>query len=73
MKKYIVFESSLKTSKIKGELPDVINRYISKDSMIGHHYEFTRDIEDAYVFEEGEFIEHFEVSEVLGMRSKEMK
>lgn len=40
----------MKASKVKGELPDIIHEYIAYDSMIMHHFTFTKNIEDAYHF-----------------------
>ena len=47
---YLIFQSYLVRSKIKGELPDVKYKYVAKTSDIGYHFDLTRNRKDAYVF-----------------------
>lgn len=61
-KEYVVYTSKLAPSKIKGELPDVITRYLSGDI---HQVEFTRNLSQATRFYDPK--EVFEVAEFLSM------
>ncbi|WP_416149475.1 hypothetical protein ACM26V_00300 [Salipaludibacillus sp. HK11] len=54
MEEFIVCQSYLKTSKIKGKWPDVVYSYISNDSDIGFHHTLTNDREKAYIFGESQ-------------------
>lgn len=68
--KYVVYYSRMKP--VKGELPDIIYEYISNDSDINWHYTFTRNIEDAYYFDDFETDEAKEISLLLGMNVRDV-
>lgn len=72
MARYVVCSSHIITSKIKYQLPDVIYQYIANDSMISWHYTFTRNIENAYFFEEFEMEQAKEISFLWNMKVKRL-
>lgn len=67
---YVIYESALKPSMNKGELPDIIYRYVSNTSLIGFHFDLTNDIKNAYRFDEDEKNEVKQYSHLLGMKYK---
>lgn len=73
MARYVVYSIHMKTSKIKGELPDIIHQYIAIDSMISWHYTFTRNIKDAYYFYDFEIDEVKNIAHLLNMKVKKLE
>lgn len=72
MARYVVFSSHMKPSKVKGEFPYIIYQYIANDSMIDWHYTFTRNIEDAYYFDEFELDKAKEIALLGDMKLKKL-
>jgi len=72
MARYVVYQSYIKPSKIKGELPDVIYEYIANDSAIHWHYTFTKNIEKAYFFDDFEIDLVNEIAELWNMKLKQL-
>jgi hypothetical protein len=72
MSRYVVYSSQMKASKVKGDLPDIIYQYIANDSMIPWHYTFTRNIKDAYNFEDFETDEAKETALLWNMKVKKL-
>ncbi len=73
MARYLVYQSYMKPSEIRGELPDVINEYIANDSDIRWHYTFTKNIENAYIFDDFELELVNEIAEILSMKIKTLE
>lgn len=71
---YLIYQSHLTPSKVRGELPDVIYEFVANTSNIGWHYTFTRNRKDAFVFDGEAYTpdEVKEIAELLGMRMKEL-
>lgn len=72
MAQYVVYSSHMKASKVKGELPDIIYQYIANDSMIPWHYTFTRNIKDAYLFDDFEQDKSKEIAFLWNMKVKSL-
>lgn len=72
MVEYIVYSSDIKPSRIKGEFPEVIYSYISNESMIDWHYTLTKQRENAYLFDETEYVKAQEIAELWNMRIKQL-
>jgi hypothetical protein len=68
MAQYVVCSSHMKASKVKGNLPDIIYEYIANDSMIPWHYTFTRNIKDAYYFDDFAKAEAKEIAHLWNMK-----
>lgn len=73
MARYLVYQSYLKPSAVRGELPDVIKEYVANDSNIGWHYTFTKNIENAYIFDDFELELVNEIAELLSMKIKTLE
>lgn len=73
MARYLVYQSYMKPSEIRGELPDVINEYVANDSDIRWHYTFTKNIENAYIFDDFELELVNEIAELLSMKIKTLE
>lgn len=67
---YVVCSSYLVSSKVKGELPDVVYEYIANSSSINWHYDFTRDVKEAYIFDSFEMDKVNEIAWLLNMNVK---
>lgn len=67
---YLILQSFLVPSTIKGELPDIKYRFVSNTSDIGFHFDFTRIRKDAYTFDANDFTyeEVKEYAELLEMK-----
>lgn len=73
MVRYLVYQSYMTPSKLRGELPDVINEYVANDSDIRWHYTFTKNIENAYIFDDFELELVNEIAELLSMKIKTLE
>lgn len=73
MVRYLVYQSYMTPSEIRGELPDVINEYVANDSDIRWHYTFTKNIENAYIFDDFELELVNEIAELLSMKIKTLE
>ncbi|WP_342441258.1 hypothetical protein MHB65_18045 [Lysinibacillus sp. FSL K6-0075] len=73
MARYLVYQSYMKPSKIRGELPDITNEYVANDSDIRWHYTFTKDIENAYFFNDFEVDLAKEIAELWNMKLKQLE
>lgn len=73
MVRYLVYQSYMTPPKIRGELPDIISEYIANDSDIRWHYTFTRNIENAYIFDDFELELVNEIAELLSMKIKTLE
>lgn len=73
MVRYIIFQSHLKPSKLKRELPDIVYEYIGNDSSIGWHYTFTDVIEKAYIFDDFQHSLVKDIARLLNMKIKELE
>jgi len=60
-------------SKLRGELPDVIKEYVANDSNIGWHYTFTKNIENAYIFDDFEIDLAKEIADLWNMKLKQLE
>jgi len=72
MARYLVYQSYIKPSNVKGELPDVIYEYIANDSTIGWHYTFTKKIENAYFFDDFELELAKDIVEIWNLKLKKL-
>jgi hypothetical protein len=72
MTDYIVYQSHLKPSKIRGNLPDVFCTYIANDSHIGWHYTITSEREDAYIFDESQKKDAEFIADCWGMKVEKL-
>ena len=73
MVRYLVYQSYMTPSKLRGELPDIISEYIANDSDIRWHYTFTKNIENAYIFDDFELELVNEIAELLSMKIKTLE
>lgn len=73
MPQYIVYESVLVPSKVKGQFPEAVYTYIANDSLIGWHYTFTRNREQAYIFCDFQLDQTEEIAEMWGMQLKQLE
>lgn len=60
---WVIYETHLVPSKIRGQLPDIVYEYIANTSDIGYHFDFTKERKCAYVFDN----EAYTVGEVKEM------
>lgn len=72
MSRYIVFETYLEKSSIKGDLPDLKYLFISNDSDIGYHYSLTNNIDNAYIFDEKQLDKAKFIAECWKMNIKKL-
>lgn len=73
MVRYLVYQSYMTPSKLRGELPDVIKEYVANDSNIGWHYTFTKNIENAYIFDDFEIDLAKEIADLWNMKLKQLE
>lgn len=73
MVRYLVYQSYMTPSKLRGELPDVIKEYVANDSNIGWHYTFTNNIKNAYFFDDFEIDLAKEIAELWNMKLKQLE
>lgn len=73
MTRYLVYQSYLKPSAVRGELPDVIKEYVANDSNIGWHYTFTKNIENAYIFDDFEIDLAKEIADLWNIKLKQLE
>ena len=72
MPQYIVYESVLVPSKVKGQFPEAVYTYIANDSSIGWHYTFARNREQAYIFDYFQLDQAEDIEKMWGMQLKQL-